>query len=172
MDSTEILVTALVSLVISAGSTYAVIRLSPERKDLKRVRELLDGNAEQQRLSNDFNCDVEIQDLQTEGANLVLQSEMPFQLKQVQLATESGAPLSSIEPGETGLSTRHEVRIPAKDIGRVFFSQPGGMQKTGLLTFTANINGHLVERKRAVTVLQLMCANPTGHGQTMYFHMG
>jgi hypothetical protein len=66
------------SLVISAGSTYAVIRLSPERKDLKRVRELLEGNAEQQRLANDFKCDVEIKDLQTEGASLVLQSETPF----------------------------------------------------------------------------------------------
>ena len=45
-----------------------MIRFSPERRDLKRVRELLDRNAVQQQLSTQFKCDVSIEDRKAEGA--------------------------------------------------------------------------------------------------------
>jgi hypothetical protein len=171
MDATQVVFGVLAPLVISIGSTYAVIRLSPERKDLKRVRELLERNAadkEQQRLANEFRCDVQIIDMLTDGAKVIFRSETPFCLKQVQLATELNAPLSSIEP-KTGTSTSHEVAVAAEDISKVYFSQTQGTQRTGLLTFTALVNGQVVERKRAVTVLQLTCANPVGSGQRVYY---
>lgn len=173
MGATQLIFSVLVPFVLSAGATYAVIRFSPERKDLKRVRELLEQNAadqEQQRLANEFKCDVQIKDRLTEGAKLTFRSETPFRLKQVQLANESGAPFSSTAL-ETRTSTSHEVDLAAEDISKVYFSQTQGTQRTGLLTYTALVNGWVIERKLAVTLLQLPCDIPLGAGVTFYIKM-
>jgi hypothetical protein len=171
VDAISVWVSAAISLVISAGSTYAVIRFSPERRDLQRVRQLLEDGAERERIANEFKCEIEIADMQTKGARVIFTSKSAFQVTQVQLATEAGAPLAMIDHAAP-ISTRHEVEIPAGEIAKVFFSQSQGVNRTGLLTFRAVVDGHVTERRRAVTVSQLTCANPSGSGMTYYFHLG
>ncbi len=173
MDSTQILFGVVAPLVISAGSTYAVIRFSPERRDLKRVRELLEKNAtdeERQRLANEFKCDVQIADMNLAGAKVTFTSETPFVLKRVQLSSELGAPFTSIEP-KTGCSTIHQIDVSQDDIGRLYLSQGGRNQRIGLLTYTILVDGRTVERDRAVRLSEGVGKNPSGAGMAYYYRM-
>ena len=166
MDVTQLVFSVLVPLVISVGATYAVIRFSPERKDLKRVRDLLEQNAtdkEQQRLAVTSRLQMHIA-----GAKVMFISETKFRLKQVQLGSELGAPFTSIEP-ETGTSTRHEINVSQDDIGKLYVSRGGGIQ-TGLLMYTALVDGRVIER-RAVTLSEGTCDNPAGGGIACYYKM-
>jgi hypothetical protein len=173
MDGNQLVFGVLAPLVISAVATYAVIRFSPERKDLKRVRELLEKNAtdqERQRVANEFRCEVQITDMNIAGAKVTFRSETSFRLKQVQLASEFGAPFTSIDP-DTGTSTSHEIHVSQDEIAKVYISQGGGNQRTGLLMYTAIVDDRVIERRRAMTLFQGVCANPSGAGMTYYYRM-
>jgi hypothetical protein len=173
MDGSQLVFSVVAPLLISAVATYAVIRFSPERRDLKRVRELLEKNAadqERQRIANEFRCEVQITDMNIAGAEVTFRSETSFRLKQVQLGSEFGAPFTSIDP-EAGTSTSHEIHVSQDEIAKVYFSQGGGNQRTGLLMYTALVDDQVIERRIAVTLSQGVFANPSGAGMAFYYKM-
>lgn len=163
-----------IPVVVAFITAYLTIKFGPDRKEVSRLRTLVESFASEQtkdKKLKHFQCDVSVKDLLEEGSKVTISGNMPFKLSRVEMANEAGAPFDKVD-GDGQIKSEHICVIPRKAINEVFHSSRSGSVRNGALIIWAEIEGTLVDRKKGVVLVSHSILKPPNNTYFSYIKMG
>lgn len=153
---------------------WLTIKFGPDRKEVSRLRSLLEGmEARQQKEMKltQFRCTLSFEDKQREGSKVTFKADTLFRLLQVETASSNGAPTATVEV-DSGPGTEHSCTIPYELINSVYSITPGSSSiKHGMIIYSVEADGVILQRQRSVALTQSTFSKPGDTTQYMYIAM-
>lgn len=161
----------VVSVVVAFTTTYLTIRFGPNRREVSRLASLVEemaGEHEKEKSAQRFRCDVVVEDMQQNGANLKISSDILFKMLEISLATPSGAPFRTFQL-DSPASASCSFTIPKTAINEVYFAN--NQNASLVLVFTIDVAGVRLQRTRGVSLEQSVYSLPNDSASYSYIRM-
>jgi hypothetical protein len=157
------------SIAMPIFVAWLTIRFGPNRKEVSRLRAVVDKMAEEQekqRRVSQFRCEVSFDDLRTDGSRARFTSSTPFRLLKVEMRNTNGTPLGKVPWQGNGAHTSHSVGIPITAITAVWNARPGG-NPDAVLGYTVQVEESVLPLTRPVLLNTEIFQKP---GDSTYYN--